>query len=1444
MSRDDFTKDVVIRIAKRAGWLCSYPNCRRYTVGAAEGSDSDEINIGTAAHICAAAPLGPRYDPLMTSAERKSVKNGIWMCRDHGKAIDSKDSEFTVALLRAWKKQIEDESRDRVLNQSDRIIIPTNQNHKTTEFWHMVTEDIEVFRRTLKWPKTKVNLTLEVDGLAEPVSTNALSGLVAKLDDLILIADPGMGKTTTLFQIADGLISNQMSAPIVVSLGDWATEDKSLIESILNRAAFSGASYDLFNGVVKSSGVVLLLDGWNELNANSRGRARIQLERLKAELPELGIVITTRKQMVDLPFDGVRIELLPLNEEQQLEIASEMRGAEGVEIIDKAWRQAGLRDLVRIPLYLTSLLQLPKHLTFPTTKDELLSHFVTVHESEPSKAEAFYTKLQNHQTDYLTGLAEYGMQSSSSTISELDAKRSIVQTGLSLAKDLLVVSPPQPQEILETLINNHILIRMGGISAFMFQHQQFQEWYASNVVEELILNLETDADSLNKLKVEIFNQPFWEEAILFAVERLSRGSDNQVIQCGKAILLALEVDPLLASDMIYRATSKVWDKISSNIQIFVDRWHIPDEVDRSFKFMLATGRPEFFNKIWPILTNLDFNFRFTALRISGQFRITALGDFAEEKIKGLPAEMREQILSEIVYSSEVNGLDFVVRAVSNDPDPHVQARVISSLTFRQANRHILQVLKQASDSIIDECLEYGYLDEIKDESLQQRINAAKDRKKNHVTDLKLLENISRLTKSEKGADQVFRIITAMDMEHETYDFSHVIDNTYLLYPEEVTNALLNRLREGQKLFYKADYLLAQSNLSLNDAFLVDIILSTSSDRDDESAAAASVLGPSALNQVIDKYIELNKSIIKERNKEEDALKRLRNLEALIARAPGSSLVDAISQRAENATIQEIAIYAELLSREKIRFNRPGLNYNDSSASKIHEMIIKWGQLMLSREDVKRSIKVSLVKLSSCVPSVKLIPILKELLDDNLVRFRGFRIKAEELHWQPSEVTDEARWSFTNVYHWAFREIISPDIFDLMKLYLSDEHFGEYASLVLVDQWKSINIPSKTSMFPIGYDFREVKDKYEFRKINPTHSTNEADLIFSVIGNLISEASSNKDKALAVNLGIHACSIPHGDRMQIKKLLLDLANNRSKISLLHAMVQSGDVIPSELIVNGITDILEESKSKQWLIDNDGYELKRWLVLLPFVDNYKCIMPTIRSLPEQCRTPYFLRETIDSFLYTPVKNCQHCLFEIAEWDTRLYDDNHWQSTVLQLQTAPYALKIIDLVCAGDVDFGLDEFNNLAREFAQLLDIVGVRSYVYQLIRNENFVSGISRLTSAVSLNPDGEGLLLLIQLEASLKIRLVSGGCVESVVTDSIPIEFSSNTFTVVPKSAPEIRAALLEMTTDGGSNDVATQYLLRIDSIRDEYGIPINEPRHPNIHSGKPWPMMRVWHCSN
>lgn len=105
MARDKFSASVTDRLAKRAGMKCSCPDCRLPTSG--PDSFDGVTNVGVAAHITAAAPDGPRYDPSISSEQRSSIDNGIWLCQTHAKLIDDDELAYPVLVLLEWKSTAE-----------------------------------------------------------------------------------------------------------------------------------------------------------------------------------------------------------------------------------------------------------------------------------------------------------------------------------------------------------------------------------------------------------------------------------------------------------------------------------------------------------------------------------------------------------------------------------------------------------------------------------------------------------------------------------------------------------------------------------------------------------------------------------------------------------------------------------------------------------------------------------------------------------------------------------------------------------------------------------------------------------------------------------------------------------------------------------------------------------------------------------------------------------------------------------------------------------------------------------------------------------------------------------------------------------------------------------------------------------------------------------------
>ncbi len=110
---DDFSDTVKKALAARVGHLCSNPECRALTSGP-QDDPAKAVNIGVAAHITAASPGGPRYDPDLLAEERSAPSNGIWLCQNCAKLIDNDPTRFTVEVLKKWKTDAEEEAKTRV----------------------------------------------------------------------------------------------------------------------------------------------------------------------------------------------------------------------------------------------------------------------------------------------------------------------------------------------------------------------------------------------------------------------------------------------------------------------------------------------------------------------------------------------------------------------------------------------------------------------------------------------------------------------------------------------------------------------------------------------------------------------------------------------------------------------------------------------------------------------------------------------------------------------------------------------------------------------------------------------------------------------------------------------------------------------------------------------------------------------------------------------------------------------------------------------------------------------------------------------------------------------------------------------------------------------------------------------------------------------------------
>jgi hypothetical protein len=297
--------------------------------------------------------------------------------------------------------------------------------------------------------------------------------------------------------------------------------------------------------------------------------------------------------------------------------------------------------------------------------------------------------------------------------------------------------------------------------------------------------------------------------------------------------------------------------------------------------------------------------------------------------------------------------------------------------------------------------------------------------------------------------------------------------------------------------------------------------------------------------------------------------------------------------------------------------------------------------------------------------------------------------------------------------------------------------------------------------------------------------------------------------------------------------LAIAPLAARSNLVLNLILSGETIPFSVVQAGINDVFEDAKKQSWI--DDGWQLKAWLLLLPFTDHPAQLADTIAALPRRQREPYFLEDMIRATESAQTPEIEEALFALAENDATFYANHAWRDAVRYRGTLTSARRYLDLVIQGKIP--VHDSWHTSREIADLLNThPELCEYAYGILKDGTSPKA-ALLASAVAEADDPGGLLLLVELENRLRRPLISWRTIRGAVTKHVPSEHWRGGFDVVPVAATELRQKLLTMTTDGGPHDTAARVLREIDRVRDENGAPEDEPRHPDLPSGKPWPIL-------
>jgi hypothetical protein len=302
----------------------------------------------------------------------------------------------------------------------------------------------------------------------------------------------------------------------------------------------------------------------------------------------------------------------------------------------------------------------------------------------------------------------------------------------------------------------------------------------------------------------------------------------------------------------------------------------------------------------------------------------------------------------------------------------------------------------------------------------------------------------------------------------------------------------------------------------------------------------------------------------------------------------------------------------------------------------------------------------------------------------------------------------------------------------------------------------------------------------------------------------------------------------------------------KQGLLKVLVVAGEIISADMIVGAINELLEEAKTKRWLLDENSGRLDGWLVLLPFSDRPKATLDVIKSLEPGLREPRRLRYVLSALGHAPSRQAEEILAELAQRDARFLAQYEWLNALANRGTLSAGRILLGLI-RNDAfaAHGRHDARSLSRELASSIQShPALRKEVYEQYPALSGGPSKEIVAHAIAEGPDVDGIMLLVREYGAQRRtfrQTVLYEALRHALTGQRPSSHYRGMEEIFGIPLPELRKRLFALIPEGGSlSELAIDCLHAIDDIREHYGEAESEPRHPDITTGRPWPIITDW----
>lgn len=212
-------------------------------------------------------------------------------------------------------------------------------------------------------PTAVARKTLTAPGQSERTVADIREVFEAYGRALLILGEPGSGKTTTLLQLAETLITAaqhdpSQPIPVILNLSSWAQSQKPLTEWLVAEIFIQyQVAWQLSREWIAKNQWLYLLDGLDEVAENVRETCVAAINAFKAEHPAEVVVCSRVGEYEKLQEKlnlGTAVRLHPLSDEQ-IQIYLSQDDVQLTAVREAITTDADLNELAHIPLFLSMM---------------------------------------------------------------------------------------------------------------------------------------------------------------------------------------------------------------------------------------------------------------------------------------------------------------------------------------------------------------------------------------------------------------------------------------------------------------------------------------------------------------------------------------------------------------------------------------------------------------------------------------------------------------------------------------------------------------------------------------------------------------------------------------------------------------------------------------------------------------------------------------------------------------------------------------------------------------------------------------------------------------------------------------------------------------------------------------------------------------------------------